>query len=85
MVPDEVGVVHTLNSSSVLTVSGDKGFAIFDKDFQCIFVDTLIVEKFGEVIFADMHNDQLTFVYGNENKRIFSTKHTGPRNDRGTV
>ena len=80
-VPEIVGKVHTLNSSGdVLLISGDKGFAIFDEDFNCIYETALNVEKIGEVIFADRHKDQLTFVFGHKNsKKIFSITHTVPR------
>ena len=68
------------SSGDVLLISGDKGFAIFDEEFNCIFETALNVEKFGEVIFADRHNDQLTFVYGHKNsKKIFRTTHAVPR------
>ena len=35
-IPEQVGTVHTICSQDILLVSGDKGFAIYDKNFRCL-------------------------------------------------
>ena len=65
-----MGKIHTIQGQSVLLISGDKGFAIYDRDFKCIFETTINKENFGELVFADKVDDKLTIVYGNKSKKI---------------
>ena len=35
-IPEKVGEVHTICSSGVLLISGDRGYTIYDTHFSCI-------------------------------------------------
>ena len=54
-----------MNASEILLVSGNKGFAIFDKEFNCICAVQLDLETIPEIYFTERQLDQFTFVFGN--------------------
>ena len=51
-IPDKVGKVHTIRSTSVLLISGDRGFSIFDKNFKLLY-ERALYEKKAQILFAD--------------------------------
>ena len=69
-----------MSASKIFLVSGDKGLAIFDKEFRCICTVQLDSESVPEIYFVDRQLDQFTFVFGNkDSKELFKTTHSVPK------
>ena len=61
-------------------VSGEKGFALYDKDFDCLCVIPLDYKIKLQILFAHKHEENVTLVYDAENnKKIVTLKHVKPR------
>ena len=61
-ISEKVGKAHTICSSGVLLISGDKGFLIYDKNLK-VLAQSVINQK-RKIYFVDNHNDKYTFVFG---------------------
>ena len=69
-----------MSASKIFLVSGDKGLAIFDKEFRCNCTVQLDLESVPEIYFVERQLDQLTFVFRNEDSNeLFKTTHSVPK------
>ena len=68
-----------MHASEVLLISGDKGFAIFDKDFE-VYSYPLDYNTKGTVYYVGGNSGKFTIVFGNkESKQLSTTTRVIPR------
>ena len=56
-IPESLGVIHTICATNILLISGNKGFAVYDTDYRCIYTITLSYNIKGKIFYADSYNE----------------------------
>ena len=61
-------------------MSGNKGLAIYDREFKYISTVQLDSKSVPQIYFAVRQLDQLTFVFGSQDsKELYKTTHSVPK------
>ena len=52
-IPKSLGVVHTVCATNILTIAGNKGFAVYDTNYKCIYEETFSYNIKAKIFYAD--------------------------------
>ena len=73
IIPVKVGKVQTLCYTNVILIAGDKGFVVYDKDFQMIYEMTIENHINTKVVFSMMTEQGLNFIFNSKQDGTFLT------------